>query len=64
MSVHDSQTSEKLLTEKDRGQSVYADSAYIGSAEYIFDFIENSMNDSFVRTIGIIRVKAKLGILF
>jgi IS5 family transposase len=32
-SVHDSQTTEKLLTEKDEGQPFYADSAYTGEEQ-------------------------------
>jgi len=104
-SVHDSQTIENLLTEKDKGQPVYADSAYTGEAqeivyekkkivnkinekgyrnkpltdeqkahnkeksktrarvEHIFGFVENSMNGSVVRTIGLVRAKAKIGLM-
>ncbi|MBN1952609.1 MAG: IS5 family transposase [Bacteroidales bacterium] len=104
-SVHDSQTIENLLTEKDEGQHVYADSAYTGQeqelvyekkkivnminekgyrnkplteeqkasnkeksktrarVEHIFGFVENSMNGSIVRTIGIARAKAKIGMM-
>lgn len=104
-SVHDSQTIEKLLTKKDEGQPLYADSAYTGEdqekvyqkkkvinkvnekgyrnkpltdeqkannkeksrtrvrVEHIFGFVENSMNGSFVCTIGIIRAKAKIGMM-
>jgi len=104
-SVHDSQTIEKLLTEKDEGQPLYADSAYTGKdqeriykkkkvinkinekgyrnkpltdeqksnnkeksktrarVEHIFGFVENSMNGSFVRTIGIARAKTKIGLM-
>ncbi len=104
-SVHDSQPIEELLTEKDKGQPFYADSAYTGEeqdkiykkkkivnkvnekgyrnkplteeqkannkeksktrarVEHIFGFVENSMNGSFVRTIGIARAKAKIGMM-
>jgi len=104
-SVHDSQPIEKLLTEKDKGQPFYADSAYTGEeqdkiydkkkvinkvnekgyrnkplteeqkannkeksktrarVEHIFGFVENSMNGSFIRTIGIARAKAKIGMM-
>lgn len=104
-SVHDSQIIEELLTENDKGQSLYADSAYGGEeqekiykkkevvskvhekgyrnnplteeqkannreksktrarVEHIFGFVENSMNGSTVRTIGIARAKAKIGIM-
>lgn len=104
-SVHDSQPIEQLLTEKDRGQPLYADSAYTGEeqekvytnkkvvnkvhekgyrnkpltesqiasnkekssvrvrVEHIFGFVENSMHGSIVRTIGIARAKAKIGMM-
>ncbi len=104
-SVHDSQVVEKLLTEKDKGQPLYADSAYGGEeqekvytkkevinrvhekgrrnnpltekqkednreksktrarVEHIFGFVENSMNGSIVRTIGMARAKAKIGMM-
>jgi IS5 family transposase len=104
-SVHDSQAIEELLTEKDKGQPLYADSAYAGKeqrkvykkkelvdkvhekgyrnkpltekqkadnrekskvrarVEHVFGFVENSMNGSIVRTIGIARAKAKIGMM-
>nr|NQU91190.1 IS5 family transposase [Bacteroidota bacterium] len=104
-SVHDSQAIEALLTEKDEGQPLYADSAYTGEeqeklykekkvvskvhekgyrnkpltdeqkasnkeksktrvrVEHIFGFVENSMNGSFIRTIGITRARAKIGMM-
>lgn len=104
-SVHDSQAMEQLLTEKDEGQPLYADSAYTGEdqekvykkkkvinkinekgyrnnplteeqkannkeksgtrarVEHLFGFVENSMNGSFIRTIGIARAKAKIGMM-
>ena len=31
--------------------------------EHIFGFVENSMNGSFVRNIGIARAKAKIGMM-
>lgn len=104
-SVHDSQETEDLLTEKDEGQSLNADSAYSGEeiaalveknkmknqihekgyrnkplterqkesnkiksktrarVEHIFGFIENSMNGSFIRSIGIKRATAIIGLM-
>lgn len=104
-SVHDSQAIEQLLTEKDQGQALYADSAYTGEeqekiykrkkvinkinekgyrntplteeqkvknkekskvrarVEHVFGFVENSMHGSTIRTIGIARAKAKIGIM-
>ena len=104
-SVHDSQAMEQLLTEKDEGQPLYADSAYTGEeqekaykkkkvinkviekgyrnkpltekqiadnkeksrtrvrVEHIFGFVENSMKGSFVRTIGLNRANAKIGMM-
>jgi IS5 family transposase len=104
-SVHDSQTLEDLLNEKDKEQELYADSAYTGEnqekvitakemknkvhekgyrgrpltekqkednteksrtrarVEHIFGFVENSMNGSIIRTIGIVRAKAKIGMM-
>ena len=104
-SVHDSQPVEQLLTEKDKNQPLYADSAYTGKeqekiydkkevinkvhekgyknkpltesqiasnkkkssvrvrVEHIFGFVENSMNGSIVRTIGIARARAKIGMM-
>ncbi len=104
-SVHDSQVIGDLLTKKDEGQPIYADSAYTGEkqekiyeekkviprinekghrnkpltaeqkasnkeksstrsrVEHIFGFVENSMNGSFIRTIGAIRANAKIGLM-
>ena len=104
-SVHDLQAVEQLLTEKDEGQPLYADSAYTGEdqetvykkkkvinkinekgyrnkplteeqkannkeksrtrtrVEHLFGFAENSMHGSIVRTIGIARAKAKIGMI-
>lgn len=104
-SVHDSQAIEELLTERDKGQEIYADSAYTGEeqektykqkeviakinekgyrnkplteeqktnnkekskvrarVEHIFGFMENSMHGSFVRTIGMLRAQAKIGMM-
>lgn len=103
--MHDSQATEQLLTEKDKGQPLYADSAYTGEeqekvyktkgviskinekgyrnnpltedqkannkqksktrarVEHVFGFVENSMNGSIIRTIGIARAKAKIGLM-
>ena len=64
---------EELLTEKDEGQPLYADSEYTREeqeksrtrvrVEHLFGFVENSMNGPFVRTIGFTRAKAKIGIM-
>ena len=104
-SVHDSQPVGELLTENDKNQPLYADSAYTGEeqekiynkkevinkvhekgyrnkpltesqiasnkekssvrvrVEHIFGFVENSMNGSIVRTIGLARAKAKIGMM-
>jgi len=104
-SVHDSQTIEQLLTEKDKDQPLYADSAYTGEeqekiyenkgvinkvhekgyrnkplteeqkasnnekssirvrVEHVFGFVENSMNGSIIRTIGIARATEKIGMM-
>lgn len=104
-SVHDSQAIEELLTEKDKGQDIYADSAYTGEEqektykkkeviakinekgyrnkplteeqkannkekskirariEHVFGFVENSMHGSFIRTIGMARAEAKIGMM-
>lgn len=104
-SVHDSQVIDGLLTEKDEGKPLYADSAYTGEdqekvykrkkvinkvhekgyrnnplteeqkasnkeksrtrarVEHIFGFVENSMHGSYVRTIGLVRAKAKIGMM-
>ena len=100
-----SQAIEQLLTEKDKGLPLYADSAYTGEeqdkiykkkkviskinekgyrnkpltetqkarnkeksrvrarVEHLFGFVENSMHGSIVRTIGIARAKAKIGMM-
>jgi len=104
-SVHYSQETENLLEEQDKGQGLYADSAYSGKTvkeivedyemknhihekgyrnnplteeqkqsnhlksktrdrvEHIFGFIENSMHGSFIRTIGIKRATAVVGLM-
>lgn len=104
-SVHDSQETENLLEEQDKGQELHADSAYSGQpvkeivenykmknhihekghrnnplteeqkqsnhlksktrvrVEHIFGFIENSMHGSFIRTIGIKRATAVVGLM-
>ena len=104
-SVHDSQSLNEILDEKDENQPLYADSAYTGEepdnmiknkkmincvnekgyrnnplteeqkknnkekskvrarVEHVFGFIENSMNGSYIRTIGIVRAKAIIGLM-
>jgi IS5 family transposase len=103
-SVHDSQPLGNLLDEKDKGQTLHADSAYTGEeiegmvseleminqihekgyknkpltvdqkeknrtkstkrarVEHIFGFIETSMKGTYIRTIGMARAKANIGI--
>lgn len=104
--VHDSQAFLDLIDEKDEGQYLFADSAYVGKetheklkkekkvnpricekgyknnpltdeqkqnnkeksktrvrVEHIFGFVENSMNGSFIRTVGIERAKATIGLM-
>lgn len=104
-SVHDSQETESLLTEEDKGQSLYADSAYRSEeieamlkkkemdsqvhekgyrnnplteeqkennkvksktrarVEHIYGFIENSMNGSYIRSIGMKRAVTIIGLM-
>jgi IS5 family transposase len=105
-SVHDSQPFIELITKEDEGQSVSADSAYVGEetvrqlkeekkvvpqiiekgykgrplteqqkldnkekskvrvrVEHIFGFIENSMNGSTIKTIGIKRANTLIGLM-
>lgn len=104
-SVHDSQVIGDLLNETDKGEALYADSAYTGKTaeeiyqkkevvncvnekgyknkplteeqkitnrekskvrarvEHIFAFVENTMNGSYIRTIGLARAKAKIGMM-
>lgn len=104
-SVHDSQETENLLTENDKGQDFHADSAYTGEkietlinkleldnhvcekgyknhplteaqkssnkekskvrarVEHIFGFIENSMGGSYIRSIGMQRATATIGLI-
>ncbi len=38
-------------------------STFRARVEHIFGFIENSMNGSFIRTIGIKRAKTKIGLM-
>lgn len=103
--MHDSQETDILLSEADKGQPLHADSAYSGEPvslvveqkeminqihekgyrnnplteeqkennrvksktrariEHIFGFIENSMNGSFIRTIGIERATGVVGLM-
>ncbi|MDI6803226.1 MAG: IS5 family transposase [Bacteroidota bacterium] len=104
-SVHDSQTVEQLISEKDAGQPLHADSAYSGEpvvqaveekkiinqiqekgyrnhplseeqkennrhkskirarVEHIFGFVENSMGGLCIRTIGLTRTTAVIGLM-
>lgn len=105
-SVHDSQIIQKLLSEEDENQDLYADSAYAGKeldeelrsqkkvspkfiekgyrnrsltekqkaankeksktrarVEHIYGFVENSMNGSTIRSIGISRAESITGLM-
>jgi IS5 family transposase len=105
-SVHDSQPLLGLLDNKDEGQPLFADSAYIGEelheklgqekkvsievcekgyrnkpltegqkesnkaksktrvrVEHVFGFVENSMNGSYIRCIGIARAESTIGLM-
>jgi len=52
----------KPLTEKQKNDNTEK-SRTRARVEHIFGFVENSMNGSFIRTIGILRAKAKIGLM-
>ena len=52
----------KPLTEEQKGNNKEK-SKTRARVEHIFGFVENSMNGSFVRTIGMARAKAKIGMM-
>ena len=52
----------KPLTEEQKGNN-REKSKTRARVEHIFGFVENSMNGSFVRTIGMARAKAKIGMM-
>jgi hypothetical protein len=52
----------KPLTEEQK-QNNREKSKTRARVEHIFGFVENSMNGSFVRTIGMARAKAKIGMM-
>ena len=102
-SVHDSQPMDTLLMESDKGQPLFADSAYVGQeetlekyhvkdeicekgyrghplmeeqretnreksrtrsrVEHIFGFMENTMNRLYIRTVGLVRATAVIGLI-
>ena len=102
-SVHDSQPMDTLLVESDKGQPLFADSAYVGQeetlekyhvkdkicekgyrghplteeqreanreksrtrsrVEHIFGFMENTMNRLYIRTVGLVRATAVIGLI-
>lgn len=102
-SVHDSQPTDTLLEESDKGQPLYGDSAYVGQeetlekyrmkdeicekgyrghplteeqkesnreksrtrcrVEHIFGFMENTMNRLYIRTVGLARATAVIGLI-
>ena len=102
-SVHDSQPTDTLLEESDKGQPLFGDSAYVGQeerlekykmkdeicekdyrghplteeqreanrrksktrcrVEHIFGFMENTMNRLYIRTVGLARATAVIGLI-
>jgi IS5 family transposase len=60
--VHEKGYKNKPLTEGQR-ISNKAKSKIRARVEHIFGFVENSMNGSFIKTIGIKRAKAKIGLM-
>ena len=60
--VHEKGYRNKPLTEKQKGDNTEK-SRTRARVEHIFGFVENSMNGSMVRTIGIVRATAKIGMM-
>jgi IS5 family transposase len=60
--VHEKGCRNKPLTEEQKARNKEKSSTRV-RVEHIFGFVENSMNGSFVRTIGIIRATAKIGMM-
>ena len=52
----------KPLTEKQKASNKEKSRTRV-RVEHIFGFVENSMNGSFIRTIGLARAKAKIGMM-
>jgi len=60
--VHEKGYRNKPLTEEQKANNKEKSKTRV-RVEHIFGFIENSMHDSFVRTVGIARAKAKIGMM-
>jgi IS5 family transposase len=60
--VHEKGYRGKPLTEKQKGDNTEK-SRTRARVEHIFGFVENSMQGSIVRTIGIVRAEAKIGMM-
>jgi IS5 family transposase len=60
--VHEKGYRGKPLTEKQKGDNTEK-SRTRARVEHIFGFVENSMHGSIVRTIGMVRAKAKIGMM-
>lgn len=60
--VHEKGYRGKPLTEKQKNNNTEK-SRTRARVEHIFGFVENSMNGSIVRTIGIVRAEAKIGMM-
>jgi len=60
--VHEKGHRNKPLTEKQKADN-HEKSKIRARVEHVFGFVENSMNGSIVRTIGIARAKAKIGMM-
>lgn len=60
--VHEKGYRNKPLTEKQQADNKEKSRTRV-RVEHIFGFVENSMNSSIVRTIGIARAKAKIGMM-
>ena len=52
----------KPLTEEQKANNKEKSKTRV-RVEHIFGFVETSMNGSFVRTIGMVRAKAKIGMM-
>ncbi len=60
--VHEKGYRNKPLTEKQQADNKEKSRTRV-RVEHIFGFVENSMNSSIVRNIGIARAKAKIGMM-
>jgi len=60
--VHEKGYRGKPLTEKQKKKNTTKSKTRV-RVEHIFGFVENSMNGSIIRTIGIVRAKAKIGMM-